>query len=172
MLYDITKLYPGHGKHSLSQTAWDALTSRALRTHDVPLNFNSSAAGRGDPRIRRASQTDPFPPDSPLHLSGLKPLHFLGHHLFTPAGVPDFVLKRGAVNLLAKKLAAVDAPRSADKGPDGTGAVPWLQLGAKDGSVGHVKYVYRVLTAGGASHGCSGQGDDGTSYTAMYWFFG
>lgn len=75
--------------------------------------------------------------------------------------------------MLAGKNAAVDAPTNADKGRDGTGAVAWLQLGAKDGSIGGAKLVYRVLTAGGNSHGCAkASGQDSTSYSAMYWFFG
>jgi hypothetical protein len=138
----------------------------------VPLNFNYSSAGRVDPAHPGASQTNPFPKDGPLSLWGLKPIPFLGHHIFTSAGVPNFILDGGKINMLAGKTGAADAPKTADKGPDGTGAVAWLQLTAKDGSVGNAKLVYRVLTAGGNSHGCAkGAGQDSTSYTATYWFY-
>ncbi|OAQ61587.1 malate dehydrogenase [Pochonia chlamydosporia 170] len=173
MLYDITDFYPGQSKKSLSQKDWDGLTSRALWTQNVPLNFNKSSAGRVDARYPGASQTNPFTKDAPLCLRGMRELPFLGHHLFTSAGVPNFILEGGKINMLAGKNAGVDAPTNADKGRDGTGAVAWLQLGAKDGSIGNAKLVYRVLTAGGNSHGCAkAAGQDSTSYTAQYWFYG
>ncbi|KAG8418482.1 hypothetical protein J3458_005891 [Metarhizium acridum] len=171
MLYDITSLYPGQSSQSLSREDWDGLTCRVLRTHEVPLNFNSSTEGRVDPESPGASQTNPFPEDAPLDLDCLE-LDFLGHHLFNSAGVPEFILDSGKINVLAGKNAAVDAPANADKGPDGTGAVAWLQLGAKEGTVGDAKLVYRVATAGGNSHGCEkAAGQDSTKYTAMYWFY-
>lgn len=173
MLYDVTHLYPGKGHESLVQRAWDHLPSRALATHEVPLNFNKTSEGRVDPRAPGASLTNPFTPDAPLCLYGMTPIPFLGHHLFTSSGVPNFVLDGGKINVLAGKLGAVDAPKNADKGPDGTGAIQWLQLGAKDGSTGGAKFVYRVATAGGNSHGCAkAAGQDSTSYAAYYWFFG
>ncbi|KAK2593417.1 hypothetical protein QQS21_008868 [Conoideocrella luteorostrata] len=172
MLYDITDLFPGQNRQSLSQNEWDSLTTRALWSHNVPLNLNYSAEGRVEPSSPGASQTSPFPPDAPLQLLGMRPVPFLGHHLFTSAGVPNFILDGGKINVLAGKLGSVDAPKNADKGPQRTGAVSWLQLNAKDGSVGAAKYVYRVATAGGNSHGCSkAAGQDSTSYTAQYWFY-
>ncbi|KAG6005819.1 hypothetical protein E4U21_007591 [Claviceps maximensis] len=173
MLYDIRALYPGQSRDSLSRKDWEGIPCRALWSHFVPLNLNYSTAGRVEPQSPGASQTHPFPGNAPLEVWGLKPLPFLGHHLFTSAGVANFILDGGKTNVLANKLAAVDAPEAADKGPQGTGAVAWLQLDAQDGSIGRVKYVYRVLTAGGMSHGCSrAAGQDSTTYTAMYWFFG
>ncbi|KAG6151632.1 hypothetical protein E4U37_004678 [Claviceps purpurea] len=176
MLYDITALYPGQTHESLPRKEdWDGLPRRAIWSHRVPLNLNySSTDGRVEPTSPGASLTEPFPADEPLRIWGVKkPIPFLGHHLFTAAGTADFVLRRGEMNVLCDKLAAVDAPVDADRGPQGTGAVAWLQLGAKPGSVGGVKYVYRVLTSGGASHGCGkAVGQDSTVYTAMYWFFG
>ncbi|KAG6249655.1 hypothetical protein E4U23_002000 [Claviceps purpurea] len=176
MLYDITALYPGQTHESLPRKEdWDGLPRRAIWSHRVPLNLNySSTDGRVEPTSPGASLTEPFPADEPLRIWGVKkPIPFLGHHLFTAAGTADFVLRGGEMNVLCDKLAAVDAPVDADRGPQGTGAVAWLQLGAKPGSVGGVKYVYRVLTSGGASHGCGkAAGQDSTVYTAMYWFFG
>lgn len=171
MLYDITSFYPGQSSQSLSQKDWDSLTSRVLQTHDVPLNFNSSTEGRVEPDSPGASQTDPFTKDAPLDLECSK-APFLGHHLFNSAGVPEFILDGGKINVLAGKDAGVDAPANADKGPDGTGAVAWLKLSAKEGTVGDAKLVYRVSTAGGNSHGCgNAAGQDSTKYTAMYWFY-
>ena len=171
MLYDITNLYPGRRANGLSQAAWNQLTATALNSHAVPLNFDPSTDGRIANAVSGASATNPFPADAPLKLNGIAPLPFAGHHFFNSAGVPQFVLEGGKKVILGKKLDAADAPASADKGPDGTGAVAWLQLGDNGGSVG-LKYVYRVLTAGGNPHGCSGAGKDSTDYTATYWFFG
>ncbi|EWY79328.1 hypothetical protein FOYG_17506 [Fusarium oxysporum NRRL 32931] len=69
------------------------------------------------------------------------------------------------------KIDGIKAPASAPAGPEGTGAVDWLYLGDIGGSQG-VSFVYRVLTAGGASHGCEVQGTDSTSYTTLYWLYG
>ncbi|CAM1500592.1 Fc.00g097540.m01.CDS01 [Cosmosporella sp. VM-42] len=170
VLYDITNLYPGSRPNSLSQDAWTKLSSKALDTHDVPLNFDPSTDGRIASAAPGASATNPFPANAPLKLDGMAPLAFAGHHFFNEAGVPAFVLDGGRKVLLGKKLDAVDAPASADKGPDGTGAVAWLYLGDNGGSQG-LKYVYRVLTSGGNPHGCSSAGKDTTHYTATYWFF-
>lgn len=164
MLYDITHLYPGRGPSSLAARDFADISARALWTHRVPLNLDGSAPG--------ASRTRPFTPETPLRLGGaLPPLPFLGHHFFDSHGVPTFVLDDGRVNLPTAKLDAVAAPLDADAGPEGTGAVGWLYLGPKEGARG-ARYVYRVLTAGGVSHGCAGAtGGDSTSYTATYWFY-
>ncbi|KAL3963251.1 hypothetical protein ACCO45_000255 [Purpureocillium lilacinum] len=154
MLYDITHLYPKQGPDSLSAQDFNNLTSKALWTHKPG-----------------ASRTNPFTRDAPLHLQGQLTLPFLGHHYFDAAGVPTFDLDGGKIHLPCSKLASVDAPAGADKGPEGTGAVGWLYLGEKPGAFGS-KYVYRVLTAGGVSHGCNQVGTDSTSYTATYWFYG
>lgn len=170
MLYDIADLYPGQGPSSLPPQEFANLSARALWSQGVPLHMDPL---RAEPSARGASQTEPFPPGNPLRLGGaLPPLPFLGHHFFDSRGVPTFVLDDGNINLPSAKLNAVAAPGDADAGPDGTGAVPWLYLGAKPGAHG-AKYVYRVLTAGGVSHGCShSTGDDSTSYAATYWFYG
>lgn len=165
MLYDITRLYPdGRRRTSLSSSAWTDLTASALDSCSVPLNLDSSGG---------ASSTSPFTADAPLDVDG-RELPFLGHHFFDADSVPTFDLTAAGQLLRATKLKTVDAPASADAGPDDTGAVAWLQLGDAGESVG-LKYVYRVLTAGGNSHGCgdlSYGGSDSTSYAAQYWFYG
>ncbi|KAJ6437161.1 malate dehydrogenase [Purpureocillium lavendulum] len=163
MLYDITNLYPNQGGDSLSQKDFENLTSKALWTHPVPLRMNHNAPG--------ASRTNPFPRDAPLRLKGTRPLPFLGHHYFDAAGVPTFDLDGGKIHLPCTKISQVNPPSGADAGPEGTGAVTWLYLGGNAGAIG-AKYVYRVLTAGGVSHGCKTTGTDSTSYTATYWFYG
>ncbi|OBT59808.1 hypothetical protein VE03_10645 [Pseudogymnoascus sp. 23342-1-I1] len=101
----------------------------------------------------------------------------IGSHYFDAAGVPIFDLSMKDRKLMSKKIDAVVAPSSANEGPAGTGAVPWLKLGDSGGSIG-LKEVYRVYTAGGNPYSiCSGQksGAGGiitVEYSAMYWFYG
>jgi hypothetical protein len=101
----------------------------------------------------------------------------IGSHYFDAAGVPIFDLSMKDRKLVSKKIGAVPAPSSANEGPAGTGAVPWLKLGDSGGSTG-LKEVYRVYTAGGNPYSiCSGQkfGTGGiitVEYSAMYWFYG
>ncbi|KAH7148465.1 hypothetical protein EDB81DRAFT_792327 [Dactylonectria macrodidyma] len=164
MLYDAVHLYPGQSRKALTADGWLKLTSKVLNGHKVPLNLKTDGSVG-------ASATKPFPKNAPLKIDGVAAMPFLGHHYFNAAGVPVFDLSVSSDLLIAKKLDAIAAPASADPGPDGTGAVAWLQLGDAGGSKG-VSYVYRVLTAGGNSHGCTKAGDDSTSYTTMYWFYG
>lgn len=171
MLYDITHLYPSQRRGSLDQTAWEKLSSKALNTHEIPLNRDLTTTGRVPGAIQGADAKNPFPKNAPLKLDGLQPIPFAGHHFFSAAGVPQFVLGDGKEVLAAKKLEGIDAPTNADKGPDGTGAVGWLQLGDAGGSQG-LSMVYRVFTSGGNSHGCTAVGSDTTAYTATYWFYG
>lgn len=96
-----------------------------------------------------------------------------GHHEFTAAGVPLFVLdtashKYGSVQ--AKKDAASDAPARAAKGANGLGSVAWLKLAA---TVGDYKEVYRVSTAGGvAPKTCEGiVGSFEVEYSTLYYFW-
>lgn len=163
MLYDVTHLYPGQSRGSLSQEKWATLTATALSGHKIPLNLNPYGSG--------ASPGNPFTKDAPLELDGFKKIPFAGHHYFNANGVPVFDLTKHQQLLLAKKLGGVKAPASASAGPDGTGAVDWLYLGDAGGSYG-VTSVYRVFTAGGNAHACKSAGSDSTSYTAMYWFYG
>ncbi|KAI9163058.1 hypothetical protein HJFPF1_04656 [Paramyrothecium foliicola] len=178
MLYDVTSLYPGQSSKSLSLESFNALTTTALWNNDVPLNFGPVT----DDRIagsKPASATKPFTKDAPLKLKGLSPIPFAGHHFFNAEGKPAFVVKKNTgstgktgITYIAEKKDGIDAPAGADRGPEGTGAVGWLYLGPVAGTTG-AQYLYRVLTAGGVSHGCSsGPGADSVSYTTTYWFYG
>ncbi|KAF4502792.1 hypothetical protein FAGAP_948 [Fusarium agapanthi] len=163
VLYDVTCLYPGQTHSSLTAKKWDSLPSDVLNTGKVPLSRNYDGG---------ASLTNPFPTKKPLQVKGLrKTIPYLGHHFFSAAGIPTFSLDKANQLLVAKKIDSVKAPASAPAGPEGTGAVDWLYLGDAGGSQG-VSFVYRVLTAGGASHGCKANGIDSASYTTLYWFYG
>jgi len=168
MLYDVTALYPGQSPQSLTIDAFNGLAPKALYEKDIPLNVQL-------PPLLGVDPTAPFlVPDAPLELEGMDaPIPFAGHHFFNAGGVPTFKVSgpKGDVNFLAKKLESISAPTTADVGPDGTGAVGWLNLGANEGTTG-AKFVYRVVTVGGNSHGCaSGVTSDSTSYTTQYWIY-
>ncbi|TQV95360.1 malate dehydrogenase [Cordyceps javanica] len=176
VLYDARPLYPGQGARSLaSEARFAALPGDVLAgAQPVPLRLDNDR-NRTDPAHPGASLTEPFvSPPSGLTVEGVaEPLAYLGHHFFTDKGVPSFLLDDGRIFLTSKKDEAANAPADASAGPDGTGAVAWLKLSATPDAVGPAKFVYRVLTAGGNSHGCAkGAGDDSTSYTATYWFYG
>ncbi|KAL7755395.1 hypothetical protein ACKLNR_014493 [Fusarium oxysporum f. sp. zingiberi] len=163
VLYDVTYLYPGQDPLSLTDEKWASLPSDVLDTGRVPLNRNENGG---------ASLTSPFPKKQALRVKSIrKNIPYLGHHFFNVDGVPTFDLDKANQFLIAKKLGGIKAPASAPTGPEGTGAVDWLYLGDAGGSQG-VSVVYRVLTAGGASHGCKAKGTDSTSYTTLYWFYG
>ncbi|KAL6857611.1 hypothetical protein ACO1O0_005052 [Amphichorda felina] len=189
MLYDISTLYPDQCRSSLDLDAFNALTSDAIWGLEVPLNLVLDIdidIGTSSPSSRRrrllprgANPQHPFPPPSPLDLpqqEDIDPLPYAGQHFFNADGAPQFRLRgssgASSIDLIASKLGQVDAPADADAGPDRTGAVPWLQLGSSSaGSVG-AKFVYRVMTTGGVSHGCLSAGEDSSAYTAQYWFYG
>ncbi|SCO54589.1 uncharacterized protein FFNC_15585 [Fusarium fujikuroi] len=163
VLYDITHLYPGQGHSSLTPRKWTSFSSDVLKREKVPLNLESDGG---------ASLTSPFPKNQPLKVESLqKNIPYLGHHFFNSAGVPTFDLDKVDKLLVAKKIKSIKAPSSASAGPEGTGAIDWLYLGDAGGSHG-VSIAYRVLTAGGASHGCAAKANDSISYTAFYWFYG
>ncbi|MCJ1475176.1 hypothetical protein MMC13_003836 [Lambiella insularis] len=97
-----------------------------------------------------------------------------GHHFFNAAVVPIFDLTATNVGLLVgTKIADIVAPSTSSKGPDGTGAVDWLALGASDGSSGLAE-GYRVFTAGGKPpKTCAGQASTiEVPYAAQYWLYG
>ncbi|KAI1422927.1 hypothetical protein F5Y12DRAFT_569013 [Xylaria sp. FL1777] len=158
VLHDITNLYPGSGLNALSTTDWNGLTSKVLRTTSMP--------------IITSDPLSPFPAETDLTVSGIQnPLPFLGHHFFDSAGVPTFSLHNDAELLKSQKILGIPAPSTADKGLSGEGAVDWLYLSDKGGSIGLTK-VYRVMTSGGAAAVCAAIGDtQSVPYTAMYWFY-
>ncbi|KAI1823400.1 hypothetical protein F4861DRAFT_324211 [Xylaria intraflava] len=155
VLYDITGLYPGSGSGALSQSDWDTLTSKVLRTTDDPITEPTTQSG------------SPFPPAASLHVPGVSGyLPFLGHHYFN-AAVPTFSLGNGAEVLSVQKVQGIPAPHSADAGLHGEGAVDWLFLADSAGNE-----VYRVLTSGGDPAACGAAGQtQSVDYTAMYWFY-
>lgn len=58
-----------------------------------------------------------------------------------------------------------------NRGPAGAGAVDWLQLQDKGGSIG-IAEVYKVVTAGGAAPTiCTTTGVVTVPYAAEYWFY-
>ncbi|KAJ8121445.1 hypothetical protein ONZ43_g2107 [Nemania bipapillata] len=125
VLYDVTSLYPGSGPGSLSSAKWSALTSKVLHTTSLP--------------IQTASPASPFPPPANLSVTGIsKPLPFIGHHFFDLNGVPTFSLNDDAELFKGMKVLNIPAPADADQGLSGEGAVDWLYLSDKGGSVGHL----------------------------------
>ncbi|KAI1347009.1 hypothetical protein F5Y01DRAFT_258683 [Xylaria sp. FL0043] len=158
VLHDITSLYPGSGPNALTSTSWNSFTSTVLRTTSMPIDASNP--------------TSPFPPEAALTVSGVsQSLPFLGHHFFDNTGVPTFSIHDDAELLKAQKVLGIPAPSTADKGLSDEGAVDWLYLSDKGGSIGLTK-VYRVLTSGGAAAVCGAVGDtQSVPYTAMYWFY-
>ncbi|RBR18954.1 uncharacterized protein FIESC28_05776 [Fusarium coffeatum] len=163
VLYDVTWLYPDQEGSPLTHEEWTSLPPHILDTGKAPLNRDSSG---------NICLTHPFPKKGSLKVEGFrKRLPYLGQHFFNAAGVPTFDLDTYSRLLIARKVYGIEAPASSSAGPDGTGAVDWLYLEDAGGSIG-VSIVYRVLTAGGVSHGCGAKGSDSTSYAALYWFYG
>jgi hypothetical protein len=154
----------------LTQSTFNELTAMAVENHSIPLNFNSSTAGRLDPNSPGADLTNPFTASAPLELKGMRPMNFLGYQYFTSEGVAYWYVNDGEIEFLGAKLDALNAPATADKGPQGTGATSWLYLGDKGGSIG-AKVVYRVETAGGNGRNCSAAGLDSVPYSAQYWIY-
>lgn len=96
-----------------------------------------------------------------------------GHHEFTEKGIPFFNLVTDRVNfgqVHVNVTSKMPAPKSASKGPNNLGSVPWLKLVHLDGDY---QEVYRINTAGGvAPKTCEGvQGDFSVQYAAEYWFY-
>ncbi|TGJ79018.1 hypothetical protein E0Z10_g9739 [Xylaria hypoxylon] len=158
VLHDITDLYPGSGPYALSSASWGNLTSQVLRTTSQPIDASNAVT--------------PFPAPADLTVSGIpRPLAFIGHHYFDTTGTPTFSLHDNAELLKAAKVTGITAPSTADRGLTSEGAVDWLLLSDKGGSVILTK-VYRVLTSGGSPAVCGAVGDtQSVPYTAMYWFY-
>ncbi|KAL3424312.1 malate dehydrogenase [Phlyctema vagabunda] len=134
--------------------------------------FDGSSLASTDP-----TKLDTFPalavyqpvPTCSLDIAGDE-LAILGRHYFDIAGTPVFDLYTVDAVLKGKKTASIKAPATADLGPDNTGAVDWLQLQDKGGSVG-ITEVYRVVTAGGNPLACTAAGVISIPYASQYWFY-
>ena len=122
--------------------------------------------------IDTSNPSSPFPAEGALIVSGIKkPIPFLGHHYFDSSSVPTFSLHNDAELLKSKKVLNIPAPSTADKGLSDEGAVDWLYLSDKGGSI-NLTGVYRVLTSGGSPAVCGAVGDtQSVPYTAMYWLY-
>lgn len=83
-----------------------------------------------------------------------------------------FDLFTSGARIFAKVAEQIKAPMEADRGLEQTGAVNWLALTAKDGSVG-LSQVFRVETAGGNPPvNCAGvEGVVSVPYAAAYHFY-
>ena len=164
MVWEIKSLYPGSGPDAVSTEVWAELTSKVLRSTDMPIGQASGDEG-----------ASPFPPDEALDIDGVGTVEFLGRHYFDAAGVPTFDLYGGSgpgAVLRAKKDAGIKAPPDADPGLTGSGAVDWLRLSDQGTSKGDVSLVFRVLTSGGNPAACASESQtDSVPYTAMYWFY-
>lgn len=114
----------------------------------------------------------PLPASGPLTVSDYGSFPVLGEHFFNVSGTPTFDLYTVGDIFWGAKTSDVQAPSGSDAGPEDTGAVDWLQLQDKGGSVG-VQEVYRVETAGGAAMAtCEGQPSlVSVQYAADYYFY-
>lgn len=147
VLYDVTAMEPA---------ARAGLTAKLLRETPMPLNLKDPA--------------NVFPADVPLVTVGGASLTPLGRHFFD-AGTPTFEICDGRARFAGAKAAGVPAPAGADKGLEDTGAVDWLFLTSKAGSVG-VSSVYRIDTAGGGPLKCASAGQTfDVPYAALYVFY-
>ncbi|KAH8171411.1 malate dehydrogenase [Sarocladium implicatum] len=179
-LYDIQPFYPDQGDASLDQATFDGLTAAVIEAaaDNIPLNLLPDLPDRVPKSVPGADAVSPFnTPFAPLPVPGLDiQLQPIGEHYFDSNGVPTFKLDSG-LSIMCAKLDGFDAPDDSAAGPGGEGAVAWLRLGAKEGTEGNgtegIKFVYRVNTGAGSSHGCKEGGkSDSSYYTAAYWFYG
>ncbi|MCJ1256191.1 hypothetical protein MMC24_004011 [Lignoscripta atroalba] len=114
---------------------------------------------------------------SRLSTSTLANLVLSGYHYFSSGTTPVFNLNspNGQLGVTsAKKVTSSPAPSTADRGQYGT--VPWLKLdldSTRAGSMGPVKEIYRINTAGGSPPAtCAGQpASFQIDYAAEYWFY-
>ncbi|OHW96665.1 malate dehydrogenase [Colletotrichum incanum] len=99
-----------------------------------------------------------------------------GHHLFTGAGVPLFMLETDGSPIgdaYCSKNASMPAPLTAQTGQHGETAVAWLKLKTIEPSTGGLQEVYRIHTVGGsAPASCKGQpAAFEIQYATQYWFY-
>ncbi|KAK2024706.1 malate dehydrogenase [Colletotrichum zoysiae] len=110
------------------------------------------------------------------HRLGPSNLAISGHHLFTGAGVPLFILETDGSPIgdsYCSKNASMPAPLTAQAGQHGEAAVAWLKLKTIGPSTGNIQEVYRIHTVGGsAPASCKGQpAAFEIQYAAQYWFY-
>lgn len=172
VLYDVYGLYPGVGPNSLKTTdQFFALPSNVVYNTALPINLTSTV-DRLQSNDMGADPLYPFiSPALPLNIKPLPTLDILGHHFFDIDSNPNFVLSDSSID--SQKNASVNAPSTADPGPAGTGAVAWLELTPiTNSTLNGISSVYRVSTAGGNGHSCTGAGLDTVVYSALYYFYG
>lgn len=101
------------------------------------------------------------------------------HHFFANATTPVFAFDSSTSpdlgTIFARKANSSDAPANAVPGANGAGngAVAWLYLTSTSKTIGNVKSVYRVSTAGGQPPATCKDMDAEFSvqYSALYWFY-
>lgn len=114
--------------------------------------------------------------DTQRLLGSQGPLAVSGLHYFSEKTTAFFDLDSGVGTfgkVACKKEEAVPAPPAAAAGQNGEKAVPWLHLGAVEGTTDNVKSIYRLTTAGGTAPAtCRGQpATFEVQYAAVYWFW-
>lgn len=111
----------------------------------------------------------PLPKSSLAMTGGVYPI--LGHHYFDAKLTPTFDLSSVKKILYGAKTADIKAPSTANVGPEGTGAVDWLQLQKKANYTSvNMAMVYRVETAGGNPTICNSTNIISVQYAAEYVF--
>ena len=141
------------------------VTARALLTPEIVQFMADSAVALPETSFILGGR--------PLDVPNVGTYPVIGEHFFTADGTPFFDVFDAGKRIFCKLVAKIKAPTNASKGPNGTGAVDWLDLAAKDGSVGFAT-VYRVSTAGGnPPASCAGQPSVvSIPYAAAYHFYG
>lgn len=111
-------------------------------------------------------------PNTPLSLPDVGTFPVLGGHFFNADATPVFDLFTTGTRIFSKVAQKIKAPKQANRGLEQTGAVDWLALVAKEGSVG-LSEVFRVETAGGNPPvNCAGAGAVvSVPYAAAYHFY-
>ncbi|KIW18829.1 hypothetical protein PV08_03118 [Exophiala spinifera] len=118
----------------------------------------------------------PAAPDAPLEPSNLV---LSTHHFFSNSTTPVFAFDAPTSpdlgRVFAQKANSSEAPTNSVIGPNGqgNGAVAWLYLTSRATTVGDIKAVYRLNTAGGNPPAtCQGQDSAfSVDYSAVYWFY-
>ncbi|KAI9808137.1 MAG: hypothetical protein M1825_004594 [Sarcosagium campestre] len=167
------------GRGTQNYTCADSLeTTIPVATGAVATLYNGTCRAANYPEILAVTPGVElqFKPTDGESISPAR-LELSGHHYFTAAGVPAFDLNTPKPYglLFGSKNASTPAPADAlkGKGNQGFGAVPWLKLTHKEGSVGFQE-VYRVNTAGGnPPPNCKGvkPGAFEVDYAAEYWLY-